>query len=320
MSKFALGVFAVLILALISLFIGVSDVTPMSMLSASPEARPMQVLLVSRIPRTLALILSGSALAVAGLLMQMLARNRFVEPGTAGTVESATFGILVVTLLWPASPLIAKMIVASIFALIGTALFMQILRRIPLRSTLMVPLVGIMLGGVIGSVTSFIAYRYDLLQTLGGWTLGDFSGVLRGRYELLWIGAGLVGIAWLAADRFTVAGLGQDFTTNLGLNYRRVLALGLSIVAMITALVLVSVGTIPFLGLIVPNLVAMAVGDHARLAIPWIVLMGAGFVLACDIVGRLIRFPYEIPIGTVFGVIGSALFLYLLLRRRTQNG
>ena len=320
MSKFALGALAVLILALISLFVGVSDVTPMSLLSTSPEARPMQVLLVSRIPRTLALMLSGSALAVAGLLMQMLARNRFVEPGTAGTVESATFGILVVTLLWPASPLIAKMVVASIFALIGTAFFMQILRRIPLRSTLMVPLVGIMLGGVIGSITSFIAYRYDLLQTLGGWTLGDFSGVLRGRYELLWIGAGLVGIAWLAADRFTVAGLGQDFTTNLGLNYRRVLALGLSIVAMITALVLVSVGTIPFLGLIVPNLVAMAVGDHARRAIPWIVLMGAGFVLACDIVGRLIRFPYEIPIGTVFGVIGSALFLYLLLRRRAQIG
>lgn len=319
MPKLIIGVLAVLLLAIVSLFIGVSDVTPMSLFSSSPEDRPMQVLLISRIPRTLALILSGSALAVAGLLMQMLARNRFVEPGTAGTVESAILGILLITILWPASPLLAKMLAATVTALLGTALFMQILRRIPLRSTLMVPLVGIMLGGVIASVTDFFAYRLDLLQTLGTWQLGDFSAVLRGRYELLWIGALLVGIAWYAADRFTVAGLGQDFTTNLGLNYRRVLTLGLSIVAMVTATVVVSVGTIPFLGLIVPNLVAMAVGDNARRAIPWIVLLGAGFVLICDIIGRVIRFPYEIPIGTVFGVIGSALFLYLLLRRRPAD-
>jgi iron complex transport system permease protein len=318
--KLLLAIMAVIGLAIASLFIGVSDVSIGNLLSSSPDVRPMQVLLISRVPRTIAIILAGSGLAVAGLLMQMLARNRFVEPGTAGTIESATLGILVVTLLWPASPLIAKMAIAAAFALAGTALFMQILNRIPLRSTLMVPLVGLMLGGVIASVTNFFAYRYELLQTLSTWTNGDFSGVLRGRYELLWLSAGLTGIAWLAADRFTVAGLGQDFTTNLGLNYRRVLTLGLSIVAMVTAVVVVSVGSIPFLGLIVPNLVALAVGDNARKAIAWIVLVGAGMVLACDIVGRLIRFPYEIPIGTILGVVGSALFLFLLLRRRDQLG
>jgi iron complex transport system permease protein len=318
--KLALAALAVSGLAVASLFIGVSDVSLSSLLSSAPDARPMQVLLISRVPRTIAIILAGAALAVAGLLMQMLARNRFVEPGTAGTVESASLGILVVTIFAPASPLIVKMLVASAFALAGTALFMRILRQIPLRSALMVPLVGIMLGGVISSVTSFFAYRYDLMQTLGSWTMGDFSGVLRGRYELLWISAGLTGIAWLAADRFTLAGMGEDFTTNLGLDYRRVMTLGLSIVAMVTAVVVVSVGAIPFLGLIVPNIVSMAIGDNARRAIPWIAVLGAGFVLACDIVGRLVRFPYEIPIGTVFGVVGSALFLYLLLGRRNQIG
>lgn len=320
MRSFVPGILVVLSLATVSLFIGVSDVTPASLFSTSPADRPMQVLLISRIPRTLALMLSGAAMAVAGLLMQMLSRNRFVEPGTAGTVESAVLGILVITIFWPASPLIAKMASATLFALLGTALFMQILARIPLRSTLMVPLVGIMLGGVISSITGFFAYRLDLLQTLGSWTLGDFSGVLRGRYELLWIGAGLVGLAWMTADRLTVAGLGQDFATNLGLHYRSVLTLGLTIVSMVTAVVVVSVGSIPFLGLIVPNLVSMVVGDNARRAIPWIVLLGAGFVLVCDIIGRVIRFPYEIPIGTVFGVIGSMLFLYLLLRRRAAHG
>ncbi|KKB13143.1 iron ABC transporter permease [Devosia geojensis] len=318
--KLVLAILAVLLLAIASLFIGVSDVSLPTLLSSAPEDRPMQVLLISRVPRTLALILSGVAMAVAGVIMQMLARNRFVEPSTAGTVESASLGILVVTIFAPGLPLIGKMLVASLFALAGTALFMRILKEIPLRSVLMVPLVGIMLGGVISSGTAFFAYRYDLLQTLGNWTLGDFSGVLRGRYELLWLAAGLTGIAYIAADRFTVAGLGEDFTTNLGLDYRRVLTLGLSIVAMVTAVVVVTVGAIPFLGLIVPNLVAMAMGDNIRRSMPWIAVTGAGFVLACDIVGRIIRFPYEIPIGTVFGVVGSALFLYLLLRRNARLG
>ena len=318
--KLAFAALAVLALAGISLFIGVSDVSLGALLSSSPEDKPMQVLLISRVPRTLALILAGMAMSVAGLIMQMLVRNRFVEPGTAGTVESAGLGILLVTLLAPGMPLFGKMLVAAAFALAGTALFMRLLAAVPLRSVLMVPLVGIMLGGVIGAVTTFIAYRFDLLQTLGAWTLGDFSGILRGRYELLWLAAVLTLIAYVAADRFTVAGLGQDFTTNLGLNYRRVLALGLSVVAMVTAVVVVTAGSIPFLGLIVPNLVSSVMGDNMRRSIPWIAIVGAGAVLACDIVGRIIRFPYEIPIGTVFGVVGSAIFLWLLLRRRNQLG
>lgn len=313
--KLAIAIAAVLALATASLFIGVSDVSLQSLFSSAPEDRPMQVLLISRIPRTLALILAGMALSVAGLIMQMLARNRFVEPSTAGTVESAGLGILVVTIFAPALPLFGKMAVAALFALAGTFLFMRILRAVPLRSTLVVPLVGIMLGGVIWSVASFIAYRYDLLQTLG-----DFSGVLRGRYEMLWIAAALTLLAYITADRLTVAGLGSDLTTNLGLNYRRVMTLGLSIVAMVTATVVVTAGSIPFLGLIVPNLVSAVMGDNLRRSIPWIALTGAGFVLASDIIGRLIRFPYEIPIGTIFGVLGSAIFLWLLLGRREQLG
>jgi len=318
--KLAAAALGVLVLAAVSLFIGVSDVSLASLLSSAPDDRPVQVLLISRIPRTIALVLAGMALSVAGLIMQMLARNRFVEPSTAGTVESASLGLLTVTLLAPDMPLMGKMLVAALFALAGTALFMQLLRAVPLRSALVVPLVGIMLGGVIWAVTQFFAYRFDLLQTLGAWTIGDFSGVIRGRYELLWLAAALTLVAYVAADRFTVAGLGEAFTTNLGLNYRRVLTLGLSIVALVTAVVVVTAGSIPFLGLIVPNLVSAVMGDNMRRSIPWIALTGAAMVLVCDIIGRVIRFPYEIPIGTVFGVVGSAIFLWLLLRRREQLG
>jgi len=171
---------------------------------------------------------------------------------------------------------------------------------------------------VIGAITTFIAFRFDLLQSIGAWTTGDFSVVLRGRYELLWTIAALTALAYLAADRFTVAGLGQDFTTNLGLNHRRILSLGLAIIALVTAAVVVTVGTIPFLGLIVPNVVSLMIGDNIRRSLPWVGVMGAGLVLLCDIVGRLIIYPFEIPIGTVMGVIGAVFFLFLILRRNAR--
>lgn len=276
----------------------------------------MQILLISRIPRTLAIVLSGASLAIAGLVMQIIVRNRFVEPSTAGTTESASLGFLAVTLAAPGWPLFAKMLVAAAFALAGTALFMRILRAVPLRDVLLVPLIGIMLGGVIGALTTFIAYRYGLMASLLAWNMGDFSGILRGRYELLWIGLFCCIAAYVAADRLTVAGMGSDFTTNLGLNYRRVMTTGLVIVSLVSAVVLVSVGSIPFLGLIVPNVVSLMVGDNMRRTVPWVAVLGAGFVLACDILGRVLRAPWEIPISVVVGVIGSFLFIYLLLRTR----
>src|SRR5690606_37819572 len=105
---------------------------------------------------------------------------------------------------------------------------------------------------------------------------------------------------------------------NLGLNYRRVMTLGLAIVSLVTASVVVMVGSVPFLGLIVPNIVAMTIGDNMRRSLPWVALLSAGLVLVCDIVGRLIIRPYEMPIGAVMGVIGSLFFLYLLLRRNSR--
>lgn len=304
----------VLLLAVVSMFVGVSDVS-LPRLAAGDQGA-WEILWISRIPRTLSVILAGTALAIAGLIMQQMARNRFVEPSMVGTVESATLGILIVTVALPAAPIIAKMGVAAVFALIGTWIFLSIINRLPTRNTLLVPLVGIMLGGVIAAVTTFFAYRYDLLQTLNTWMIGDFSGVLRGRYELLWLVAAMTLVGYLAADRFTVAGMGADFTTNLGLNYRAIMRLGMTIVALITAVVVVTVGAIPFLGLVVPNLVSMIFGDNLRRAVPWTALFGAGIVLLCDIVGRTIRYPYEVPVSMVMGVVGATFFLGMLLHRR----
>jgi iron complex transport system permease protein len=286
----------------VSLLVGIGD-------------QSWDIMLVSRLPRTLALVLAGAGLAVAGVLMQLVTQNRFVEPSTAGTAQSAGLGMLTVTIVAPDAPVVVKMLCAAAFALVGTAAFLGILRSIPLRSTLTVPLVGIVFGGVVWAGTTMIAYRYDLLQALATWNASDFSVVLRGRYELLWIALALMVVAYVTADRFTIAGLGRDSAVNLGLDYRRVVALALLIVALVTAATVVTVGIIPFLGLVAPNIVSLFAGDNLRRTLPLVAGLGAGLLLACDILGRIVRFPFEIPAGTVMGIVGSGLFLYLLLRK-----
>lgn len=306
------------VLAGVSLLVGVGA-TPQALISGA-AGHGQLVLLASRIPRTLALVFAGMSMGVCAALMQMMFRNRFVEPTTAGTAQAAALGLLVATIAFPQWPLMGKMAAAAAFALAATLLFLKILDRVAFRGAVIVPLVGLMLGGVIDAIAVFLAYRYDLLQSLAAWTMGDFSGVLRGRYELLWLTLALALVAYVAADRFTAAGLGDAFATNIGLDYRRIVALGLTIVALATAACIATAGTVPFLGLIVANVVALALGDHLRRTLPWIALGGAAFLLGCDIIGRLVRYPYEIPVGTVAGVVGSALFLYLLLGGRLRLG
>ncbi|ENV2201681.1 ABC transporter permease [Neisseria gonorrhoeae] len=299
------------VLFAVSLSVGVADFRWSDVFSLSDS---QQVMFISRLPRTFAIVLTGSSMAVAGMIMQILMRNRFVEPSMAGAGQSAALGLLLMSLL-PAAPLPVKMSVAAVAALIGMLVFMLLIRRLPPTAQLMVPLVGIIFGGVVEAVATFIAYKNEMLQMLGVWQQGDFSSVLLGRYELLWITGGLAVFAYLIADRLTILGLGETVSVNLGLNRTAVLWSGLIIVALITSLVIVTVGNIPFVGLVVPNIVSRLTGDRLRQSLPAVALLGASMVLLCDILGRMIVFPFEIPVSTVFGVLGTALFLWLLLRK-----
>lgn len=314
------GLVLLALLAFISVFVGVTDVTPLDVVRWDLSPNQLTALVVARIPRTVAILLAGASLALGGLLMQMLVRNRFVEPSTVGTTESASVGILIAVMVFPAAPLWMKMVIAIITALLGTALFMRVIQVLPPTAPIVtVPLVGIMLAGVVSAGATFVAWRADLLQALGIWTQGDFSGVLRGRYEMLWLLAVVGLLLWFFADRFTVASLGKDQATSLGLSYQSTLNLGLGLVAVASAISLVVVGSIVFVGLIIPNLVSMWRGDNLRRNIGWTALFGAGFVLVCDLLARTLNAPYEVPVGTISGVIGGLVFLVLLLTGRMRT-
>ncbi|QIW16248.1 iron ABC transporter permease [Pasteurellaceae bacterium RH1A] len=306
-----------LLLCPISMAVGVADFHWAEVFS-SPEQ--MQVLLISRLPRTLAVILVGATLGVAGMVLQIVLKNRFIEPSMIGASQSAAVGILIASLFFPASALIFKMSIATVTALMGMAIFVLLLNKLPPHQQLMVPLVGIVFGNVIEAMTTFVAYETDSLQVLSVWFAGDFSGILSGRYELLWLTAGLAVVVYIMADRLSIAGLGRNISTALGINYRQMTWFALIVVAMITAVVVVTVGQIPFIGLVVPNIVSRLAGDRLRQNLPAVVMLGANLVLICDILGRVINAPYEIPISTVFGVVGTIIFLYLLFKGKRHAG
>ncbi|MDA3979560.1 MULTISPECIES: ABC transporter permease [Gallibacterium] len=301
------------VLSLFSLLIGVSSVTLTGLLSFDTEQ--WQVLMISRVPRLISILIAGASLSICGLVMQQLSRNRFVSPTTAGTMDCARLGVLLAILFFPNASMLLKSAVAIIAAFAGSLLFMTLLAKLKFTDTIFVPLVGIMFGNIISSITAFIAYQQDLLQNLSAWLQGDFSLIMSGRYEMLYISIPTLLLAYIFAQRFSIVGMGEEFATNLGLNYKQVLYLGLAIVSIVSAIVIVTVGVIPFLGLIVPNIVTLYLGDNLRKTLSHTAILGAIFVLCCDILGRVVIYPYEISINAVVGVFGSAIFLYLLLKR-----
>ncbi|MGG4553526.1 ABC transporter permease [Paenibacillus humicus] len=308
---------ALIVLSVVSLLIGAKTTSLMDLLRLDPEQ--WEIMRISRFPRLISIIIAGVSMSIVGLIMQQLTRNKFVSPTTAGTMDSAGFGIMVSMLLFSSAGPLGKIAVAFVFAMLGTLIFMKILDKVKYKDSIFIPLVGLMFGGIVSSATTFFAYKYDLIQSMNAWLFGDFSMVMQGRYELLYISVPLVVAAYFYANKFTVAGMGEEFSVNLGLNYKQVVNIGLFIVALVTSVVVLTVGSIPFIGLIVPNLVTIFQGDNLKKNLSGTALLGAVFVLACDILGRVIIYPYEVPIGLTVGVIGSGVFLYLLMRRKTYE-
>lgn len=305
------------ILSICSLFIGVSRVEFMEIIRF--EGQSMQLLLATRFPRTICLVLVGATSSICGLIMQHLTQNKFVSPTTAGTMDSARLGILVVMLFLPNASLWIRSATAFLFAFAGTLLFLSFARFFPQKNQLMLPLIGVMLGNIIGSAATFFAYQFQLVQNMSSWLQGNFATVMRGNYELLYVTIPLLLILSFFAYQFTIVGLGESFAVNLGMNYRNMQLLGIGLVSLASAITLIMVGTIPFLGVIIPNITAKLYGDQVHKTLGITAIFGSIFLLICDMIARLVIFPYEIPVSVIVGIIGGLIFLYLLVRGRKHG-
>lgn len=314
---FSLNILLILLVVfgIISLFIGVIRINLDDIFSLSTTQ--LEIILLTRIPRLIAILLTGMSLSICGLIMQQLTQNKFVSPTTAGTMDCAKFGILISLIFFTGASFFTQTIIASVFALLGSFIFIQILRKIKLKDVIFVPLIGLMFGGIINAITTFFAYALNYIQNIQGWLQGSMANVMQGNYELLYISLPLFILAYFLAHKITIAGMGEDLALNLGVSYNTILFLGLIIVSIITSVVIVSIGVIPFLGLIIPNLVAIYRGDNLKKNLIYIALCGALFLLIYDIISRLVIFPFEMPLSITTGVLGSLIFIFLLLKRKT---
>lgn len=298
----------VVILGIISLFTGVYDI--------HGQEDGMQMFFITRVPRTAALMLTGAAMSMAGLVMQLITQNRLVEPTTTGTIEWAGLGLLFVYLIFPAPTLVQRMTGAILFSFVGTMIFFMFLRKVKLRSSLIVPIIGMMLGAVISAVSTFIGLLFQMTQNIESWFVGSFASVQVGRYEYLWLIVAVTFFIFLYADRLTVAGLGEDVTTSLGLNYNRIVLIGTGLISLAVGVVAAVIGNLPFLGLIVPNIVSMYRGDDLRSNLPWVCVLGMGTITLCDIISRTIIMPFEVPVSLILGTVGALIFIIILMRQR----
>lgn len=300
--------------SVVSVFVGVVDINIADIINMDSEK--LSLIAISRFPRTMALILAGVGMSVSGVIMQQMTQNKFVAPTTAGTLDAAKMGLLMFLILVPSAGIGLKMLFAFLFTFVASVVFLGIVRKIRHRNVVFVPIVGLMFGGILSSISTFFAVRLNIVQDTNAWMIGDFSGVLQGRYELIYLSLPAILITYIYANKFTVIGMGEDFAKNLGLNYKSVMNIGLFCVSLTVSAVVITAGVIPFLGLIVPNVVSLIFGDNLKKTLPYVALTGAIFLLISDVIGRVVIYPYEVPIGVTVSIIGAVIFLILIFKRR----
>lgn len=308
----SLPIASLILLATLSLFIGVQSI-PIQDIFHLNDTQSL-VLWTTRVPRTISLVIAGATISVSGLIMQHLTQNKFVSPTTAGTMDSARLGMLVAMLFFPSASVLTKSVVAFVFAFIGTMLFIQLIRLLPGKNQLMVPLVGVMFGNIVGSIVTFFAYQYQLIQNMTSWLQGSFSTISKGNYELIYVTVPVLLICYLYAYQFTIVGMGEEFSISVGMNYKVIHLIGLLLISIASSVILVTIGGLPFLGVIIPNIVSLMLGDHIKDTLWMTAISGSIFLVIADILSRVIYPPYEIPVSLIVGALGSFIFVILLIK------
>ena len=297
----------VIIVATISIFTGAYNITE--------NHEGWRMIFITRIPRTLSLMLTGASMAMSGIVMQLITQNKLVEPTTTGTIQWAGLGLILAYILVPSASLLLRTTFAIIFSFIGSIIFILFLRNIKLKSSFYVPVLGIMMGAVVSAISTFVALEFNMTQSLEIWFAGSFAQMQKGRYEYLYLIILVTMAIYLYADKLTVVGLGEDIATNLGLNYKKIILVSNTLISIATGLVASVVGYVPFLGILVPNLVSMYRGDNLRENLPYTCLSAMVVIMIADIIGRTIISPFEVPVSLILGSIGAIGFLIIIFTK-----
>ncbi|MDO4355770.1 MAG: iron ABC transporter permease [Clostridia bacterium] len=303
--------------ALFSLCAGASGVSLWAGLAdalSGVESPAARILIHIRLPRTLAAMLSGAALAASGVLIQGVLGNPLAGPNIIGVNAGAGFCTLLLSCLFPTA--MALLPAAAFLGALGTSLLILFLADRVGASRMTVVLAGVAVSSILSAGTDLIT-TLDPDATLGmsAFMIGGFAGVSTARltsaacYILPALAASLV----LAGD-LDILGLGDEVAQSLGLRVRRMRVLLLALASLLAGAAVSFSGLLGFVGLVVPHAVRRFTGGEHRALLPLSMLGGALFVLVCDIVARTAFAPYELPVGILLSLLGGPFFLLLLLK------
>lgn len=313
-------VLAVAVAAVAALCLGSQPYTVPQLLQAfcarDPQDPVWKVLFFVRLPRMLAGLCAGAALAMAGVLLQAVLNNAMASPNVIGVNAGAGFFALLAMVVAPAIPGAAQL--ASFMGALGCALLVYFLAwRAGISRTTLI-LAGLAVSGILNAGINTLKLLWpEIVASSPGFLTGGLSGVtlemIAAASPYFLIGGGLA--LFLAVD-LNVLCLGEESAAGLGLAVSRTRFLGILAAALLAGAAVSFAGLLSFVGLLAPHIVRRLAGTDHRVLLPASAMLGAAFVMLCDIVARLLFAPFELPVGILLSLIGGPFFLSLLLHRK----
>lgn len=279
----------------------------------NPKLTQHQIIYELRLPRVIGAAVVGAAFAVAGAVMQGVTRNPLADAGVLGINAGAMFVVALSFAFFPHMPYAYLMIVSFIGAVLSTVLIFVIGSATsggltPMRLTI----AGAVMAALLHSLSSGVAIYYDLSQDLAFWYAGGVAGVKWEHLKFL-VPIILITIifATMLGRSISLISMGDDVATNLGVKTNRTRILGMIIVVILAGVSVSAVGSIGFVGLVIPHIARKLVGVNYRLIIPMSALLGAMLLVVADLGARTVNPPKELAIGIMVALVGVPFFLYI---------
>jgi iron complex transport system permease protein len=267
-----------------------------------------------RIPRAVAAILVGAALAVSGAIMQGITRNPLADPGLLGLTAGANLALALTIAFIPQASYFMIMIACFIGAFVGTLLVLSLGAMIRGGFTpFKIVLAGAAVTAFLSAISEGIGLYFKISKQVSMWTAGGLVGTNWKQLQVIapFILIGIV-IALILSKQLTILSLNEEVAVGLGQKTTQIKLILFIVIVILAGAAVALVGNIAFLGLMVPHLVRAVIGRDYRYVLPFSVLFGGGFMLLADLIARTINAPYEAPVASIISIIGLIFFLYIM--------
>lgn len=311
------GLIAVVLGLAVSVSVGAADIELATVWQAifnfNPDLTQHQIIQELRLPRAVAGAIVGAGFAVAGAIMQGMTRNPLADSGLLGINAGAGFALALVFAFFPGLSFINIMFYSFLGAGIGAGLVFGVgsLARGGLTPVRLV-LAGAAVTALLVALSEGVALYYRIGQDLAFWYAGGLAGTkwLQIKIILPWVAGGLIG-SMLISRSITLLSLGDDVAVGLGLRTRWIKLVGTIFVLVLAGASVSVVGSVGFVGLIIPHLARYLVGVDYRWIIPCSAILGSLLIIVADIGARMVNPPFETPVGAIIALVGVPFFLYL---------